>query len=82
LSFLPGNARIHAPIWVKVGAPVTKDWGICGFRLAACLGQRPRGGGFGAQAQYKSSVGPLFTNKARVVIAREQKGEEERRAVD
>jgi hypothetical protein len=34
LSILPGNARIHAPIWVKVGAPVTKDWGICGFRLS------------------------------------------------
>jgi hypothetical protein len=51
LSFLPGNARIHSAIWFKVGAPVTKDWGICGFRSAACLGQKALGGGFGAQAQ-------------------------------
>ena len=62
----------------------TGDQGLGDLRFPPrrLFGAKAPGGGFGAQAQYKSSVGPLFTNKARVVIAREQKGEEERRAVD
>jgi hypothetical protein len=82
LSFLPGNARIHALIGLKIHTPVTMDWGICGFRLAGRLRPKARVQVVhsGRKVSRKSGASPRIAN-ARGVTMRDQKGTEERIAV-
>jgi hypothetical protein len=82
LSFLAGNARIRAPIWLKIHMRVTMDWGICGSASRPIWGRKiPSATGVsGAQARYKNVASPRIANE-RVMTARVKKrGAEERRA--